>query len=201
MKTTLLLSFILFLGACATMNKSECINANWKIIGIQDGSNGKLSAYLGEHQSACSEYNITPDLELYMQGHEIGVKQYCTEINGYNLGENGGSYNGVCPQALEERFLIAYNHGYENYKLNYQIQELEYSISSAIREIDELKEEVSELENNLISDSTTKEQREDLLKQIKQCNETIKQLEYDIGYHHHLKEEIEEILFTHNQSH
>jgi len=183
------------------MNKEECINANWKIIGLQDGSRGKLAAYVGEHQSACSEYNITPNLELYMQGHELGVRQYCTVTNGYNLGKSGSSYNGVCPQSLEAKFLVAYNHGYENYQLNRQIQVLENSISSATREIDDLKTEVSELENKLISDGISKEQRESLLNNIKLCNESIRKLEFEIDHHHHLKEEIVETLFIHNQSH
>jgi uncharacterized protein DUF2799 len=201
MKTTLLLSLILLLNACATMNEAECINADWKIIGIQDGSKGKLPAYIGEHQSACSQYNVTPILETYMEGHRIGVQQYCTDINGYNLGENGSTYNGVCPANLEENFLIAYNHGYEHYILNNQIEDVISSISNAEYEIDNIKNEVSELEEKLISDDTSKEQREILLQEIKEHQEIIRQLETEIEHHLYLKSEVEEKLFIHNQNH
>ena len=34
------------LSGCASLSKSECLNANWEDIGIRDGANGQSEEYL-----------------------------------------------------------------------------------------------------------------------------------------------------------
>lgn len=165
------------LNGCATMNEAGCRNADWKIIGMEDGSEGRLPAYLGEHRSACSRYNIKPDLNIYLTGHEIGVRQYCTEANGYNVGKNGDKYNGVCPSSLEADFLETYEYGHEHYLLQSEIDSLESSIRYNKGEIEELEEEISKLEAQIISNQTTEVQRVTLLETVKKSQTEIGGLE------------------------
>lgn len=191
----------LCLSGCATMNQSECLNADWQLIGMEDGAEGRLPAYLGEHRTACATYNVTPDLTTYMQGHNIGVKQYCTVANGFNVGSRGVDYNGVCPANLETVFLPAYEHGYDHYLWNKEIEDAESSIHYKSIEIDDLKEEIADLEKQIISNDTSEAQRASFLERVKQCQTEIGYLEAEIATHHEDKIILSERLSQHNLQH
>jgi uncharacterized protein DUF2799 len=180
-KIIFIFTIFICLTGCATMNQSECNNADWQIIGMEDGAKGHLPSYLGEHRTACAEYNISPDLEAYTQGHHIGVKQYCTAKNGFNVGNKGNHYNSVCPSELEAAFLPAYQHGYDHYLLNKNIEDVESSIRYESNDIQDLKEEIVELEKLIISDGTSETQRAELLKRVKECQINIGYLEANIS--------------------
>ena len=179
-KLFFLLTIILFLSGCATMNKSECLSADWKIIGMEDGAEGRLTSYLGEHRSACAPYNVTPSLNTYLVGHRAGIQQYCTPSNGYNVGEQGKKYQGVCPSELEGPFLQAYEHGYEHYALKSELYDIESSIRYKHNKIHNLIEEISQLEKQIISDQTNEARRRELLENVKNCQSQISYLETDI---------------------
>ncbi len=182
MNNKILILFIntFFMGGCATMNKSECENADWRTVGMENGADGHLPAYLGKHRTACATYDVTPDLDKYMEGHNIGVKQYCTAANGFNVGNDGDHYNGVCPSGLEAAFLPAYEHGYDHYLLNKKISDTESSIRYKSNDIDELMNEIAELEKQIISDDTSEAQRADLLERVKQKQNQIGSLDAEI---------------------
>ena len=183
------------------MNQAECLNADWRLIGMEDGAEGHLPSYLGEHRSACAYYDVTPNLDAYMSGHKVGVKQYCTAQNGFNEGKHGDSYNGVCPRSLEIAFLPAYEHGYEHYSLSKEIRDAESSIRYRNNDIDELKEEIEELEKNIIKDGTTAEQRASWLKRIKDCQTEIGYLKAQITQYHDGIVILNERLHQHNLHH
>ena len=183
------------------MNQAECLSANWRVIGMEDGAAGHLPAYLGEHRSACASYGVTPDLDTYMDGHRIGVKQYCTAANGFNEGQRGDAYNGVCPGNLEAVFLPAYEHGYEHYSLNKEISDAESAIRYKHNDIDDLREEITELEKQIISDGATEAQRASWLERVKQCQTEIGYLEAKIAEHYEDKVILKERLNQHNLHH
>jgi hypothetical protein len=192
---------VFYLSGCATMNQAECLSADWRVIGMEDGSNGHLPSYLGEHRTACATYGVSPDLDSYMDGHRIGVKQYCTAQNGFNEGQRGDSYNGVCPANLEIAFLPAYEHGYEHYLINKEIRSAESSIRYKNNDIEDLKEEIAELEKQIISDGTTSEQRASWLERVKQCQTEIGHLEAEIAQLYDDKLILNERLNQHNLHH
>jgi len=192
---------ILFLNDCATMNQSECLNADWRVIGMEDGAAGHLPAYLGEHRTACATYSVFPNLDTYMQGHNMGVKQYCTAANGFKEGQQGDSYNGVCPSNLEPAFLPAYEHGYEHYLLNKEIRDAESSIRYKNNDIDDLREEIVDLERQIISSTTTEAQRARFPEQVKQCQTEIGYLKAKIDEDYKNKILLKEELNRHNLHH
>ena len=118
-----ILKYILLLGSvapgvsgCSTMNKSECLTANWKNIGYGDGAKGYSVTRLSQHTSACAEHGITPDLNAYNAGRDEGLFQYCIPSRGYYKGLAGSSYNGVCIKHDEKAYLEAHSYGYNIYK-------------------------------------------------------------------------------------
>lgn len=58
----LIVAILSGLSACASMSKDECLNANWKTIGYEDGSLGRPETTIQAHRKACAKINVTPDL-------------------------------------------------------------------------------------------------------------------------------------------
>ena len=200
-KILFIFCLILSLSGCATMNQSECLSANWRVIGMEDGAEGHLPAYLGEHRTACATYGVAPDLDTYMVGRRIGVTQYCTAANGFNEGQRGDTYNGVCPTSLEADFLPAYEHGHDHYLLDHEISDAESAIRYRNNDIRELREEVADLEAKIISSSTSEAQRASLLEQVRQCHIEIGYLEAEIAEYYDHKIILKEQLNQHNLHH
>ena len=106
--------------------------------------------------------------------------EYCQPGRGFNVGTNGGRYNGVCSAELEPDFLEAYNAGYHLYTLRSNVNRATSAINSKQYEIDQIKEDMRLKEAALISDETTTEERVLLLVDLKDLSERIGQLEAEI---------------------
>ncbi len=106
---------------CATLSKEECLQGDWKSIGYRDGSHGYDLTRLEQHQKACTDYHVTPDINAYQAGRDEGLLVYCTPSNGFNLGEQVKDYNNICPPYLESAFLEQYEQGLQAaYRFNEQ---------------------------------------------------------------------------------
>ncbi|WP_163831593.1 DUF2799 domain-containing protein [Spartinivicinus ruber] len=119
---------ILGLTGCATLTREECLVANWRTIGYEDGAKGRLPSFVAEHRKACAEHGVVPELSTYQQGREEGVRHYCRPANGYYLGRHGYSYTGVCSAEEEPEFLRALRQGQHVYETEQRIRELEQEI-------------------------------------------------------------------------
>jgi hypothetical protein len=102
---------LLVLGGCASLSENECLTADWESIGYLDGSKGYNEGRIGDHAEACAKVGIAPDRKLYEEGRGRGLEVFCTGRNGLRIGEQGGSYAGVCPADLEPEFLRGYTIG------------------------------------------------------------------------------------------
>ena len=136
-----LFSMALALGAlsgCASLSKSECLNANWEDIGVRDGANGQPEEYLIQHSTACAKVNVAPDRGAWLHGRDKGLERYCLPHRMYNIGEYGGAFDaGICRNFDQERLVDAYQKGRD---VNRR--------ASALSEIDaELRDIRTKLEN------------------------------------------------------
>lgn len=170
----------LFLGGCATMNASECRNADWELIGFEDGAEGRIASYLGNHRKACAQYDITPDLSAYMKGHANGVRQYCTEANGFLEGMNGKHYQGVCPPDMVEAFLDGYTIGRKLHDVSSEIESLKSDMRREKREIDALKDKIKIWEEALVKEAQDEGERRRLLSDINESQRKIGHFERKI---------------------
>jgi hypothetical protein len=94
---------------CATLSKEECLQGDWRGIGYRDAINGYGLTWLEQHQKACADYDVTPDLNAYRTGHDEGLVIYCTPENGFKVGQAGRYYqDGICPAHLANAFLDQY---------------------------------------------------------------------------------------------
>lgn len=122
------LAAVLLLAGCATMDKSECVNANWYAIGLEDGARGASVERLGAHRRACAEFNVSPDAERYVAGHREGLKSFCTYERGYAAGRAGSAYSGVCPPEMRRDFLAGYERGKELHGLHRRLDQVNADI-------------------------------------------------------------------------
>lgn len=107
-KSLLFTAFIIgaTITGCATTQSSfqtsDCQTADWKQIGITDGTHGHNAQRILSHQKTCQKSGVTPNIALWEEGRQIGLKNYCTKANAYDLGRHGYTLTGVCEDNLDE---------------------------------------------------------------------------------------------------
>ena len=175
-----MLAMLAVLQGCATLDKDECMLADWRLIGYQDGVAGKSATVVGKYRKDCAKHAVVPDLDAYRAGREEGLQQYCTTDNGYRLGNAGRALPAMCPTALAGAFRDAYNVGRELYLVRSAVNKTHAGIKSR-------KQTLSNLENNraqklaaLISDGLKTDQRVMILYDINELQQDMDSVEDEI---------------------
>jgi hypothetical protein len=168
------------LSGCATMSGDECMTSDWSAIGYEDGARGYTTDRLANRRKACAKHGVTPDFAAYQSGRDQGLVEYCQPSRGFNVGSNGGRYNGVCSVNLEADFLDAYNAGHHLYSLRSRVNRANSSIKSKEHELDEIEDALLQNGLDIIATETTQEERILLLADMKDMAERTGQLEAEI---------------------
>lgn len=171
---------VIGLAGCATMSGDECATSDWTAVGYEDGSRGYTSERFGKHRKACAKHGITADFEAYQQGRSQGLVEFCQPGRGFNLGVNGGQYNGVCSVELEADFLDAYRVGQQLYTLRSKVSSANTQIHNKKHELEDIEDQITHNEALLIGDQTTTEDRVLLLADLKRLSERTGELEIEI---------------------
>ena len=158
---------VLVLAGCAGMNEGECLTADWQMIGFEDGSVGRSQSNIGEYRKACADHGITPSLAQYRQGYAEGIRNYCTQSNGFDQGRRGATYRGICPHDMEADFVEAYGLGRNYYVLSSAVSSLNSRINSGNNRIERLEASIAQNVLTVASDETTTEARIALVLKIK----------------------------------
>lgn len=139
---------VLASSGCATLSKGECLTANWRLLGKNDGANGYQRARLYQHRKACAQYGVWPDAEAYYAGRREGLERYCTARTGFREGRAGHEYQGVCPLPSENAFLEAYRKG--------------KVIHDVAKDIEDTENKIDSLEERLSDENTSDSARDDI---------------------------------------
>lgn len=177
-KCVALLLLTLFISSCATMSKDECKQADWYLKGVDDATQGFALDRVIEHGKACARVNIVPDMKDYREGHGKGARLYCVPEKGYSEGRNGAAYNGICPAALEGRFLRAYNDGQELFAIQYRIDAIRSQISNNSSQVNNRYNNIAQLRREIVKSNDEKDRRYKMRLIIDMENE-IRNLEQD----------------------
>lgn len=174
-------------GGCATMDKDECLVADWRLIGFQDGVQGKSAAAVGTYRKDCAGYHVVPDLDAYQAGRREGLQQYCVPANGFRLGDAGRAYNAVCPAATERAFRGAYNTGRDIYLARSRVNSTQSQIQQKQQAIQSLEADRQDRLTGMVGRGVSSEQRVQMLydvtsieKDIHAANADIAALERDL---------------------
>lgn len=97
------------------MNKNECLVADWQAIGHLQGANGGGVSKFDAYQKACAKHNIRADFNAFKQGHNQGVKSYCTFEQGLISGKNGEPTTRLCSYKKFPEFTEGYASGIRQY--------------------------------------------------------------------------------------
>ena len=171
MNNTALIGFVcVLLSGCASMDRNQCVNANWYAIGLEDGARGQPLERLGTHRRACAEHGVAPNAERYVAGRNEGLKSFCTYERGYSEGRAGRSNAGACPAPLAAGFQSGYQRGRELYEVHRSLDELHKQIA---RSKNLLKEGIP----NPRQRAAEVERLEDLTRESEQLEATIARLE------------------------
>lgn len=152
-------SITLLVSSCANMNKSDCLTADWQLIGFEDGSFGKNETQIAQHREECAEHGVTPNLATYRKGHFEGSKNFCTKSNGFAQGRQGKNYNRSCPQQYEEAFLTGFTDGQSLYALKKILRQDTQRLENTYSEIESLDRKIVKKSDLMIADGLSRQQR------------------------------------------
>ena len=183
-----MLVFLALLQGCATLDKDECMLADWHLIGYQDGVAGKSAAVVGEYREDCAKHAVVPDLDAYRAGRVEGLQQYCKVDNGYRLGNAGRGFASVCPRALADDFRDAYNAGRELYLARAVVSKTHSRINNQKQSLSNLEDNRAEKLAALIADGLKADQRvmiiyelNELQQEMDSVEDELVELEHDLA--------------------
>ena len=112
---SLLGALVLSVSGCVTtqpLTQQQCQSSNWQDVGYADGLEGRSGAYFGHYTNSCASLgSTTPNRIQWEQGRQMGLKKYCTQLNAYQVGRAGYSWQPVCPLDGIEKLEEAYSQG------------------------------------------------------------------------------------------
>jgi hypothetical protein len=119
LRTASSVALLVLAAGCASLDRNECLNADWYAIGLEDGARGRAVERLGDHRRACAKHNVAPDTQRYVAGYE----------RGFSEGRSGHTYAAGCPQPQGAQFLAGYQRGRELHELHRRLDEVEKDIA------------------------------------------------------------------------
>ena len=179
----------LILGGCSKMmNENQCVVADWRTIGYEDGNMGRSEQWLSKRREICAEYGVSPDLDAYLYGRNEGLQTYCQPRRGFDLGNRGVRYENVCPSNLEAAFVNAYQDGLGLRDRQIHVNEIDRALSSAQAQLKSLQDQITADTLSLATTEMTNQERIDVALAIKkkaeksgELKERIPQLAAELG--------------------
>ncbi|MEZ5541798.1 MAG: DUF2799 domain-containing protein [Pseudomonadota bacterium] len=171
---------MLVLQGCATLDRDECRVADWRLIGYQDGVQGKPAGIIGTYREDCAKHGVVPDLDDWQAGRAQGLREYCTASTAFRLGRAGSAYPAVCPEAERADLQPAYDEGRAIYLARSQVKDTRAQIERRGHQIDHLQDDKRHKLTELVQDGVTKERRVLLLYEIHEIDEQIGSLSVEL---------------------
>ena len=98
-----------------------------KSMGFDQGRRG-LVKLTEEIRKTCVTSSKTVDLEKYEIGFNMGWSEYCTPLNGFDIGRRGDIYKSFCPVDKEDLFHEKFLIGKQVYEKKDRVSDIESKI-------------------------------------------------------------------------
>lgn len=171
MKAGLWIITVSLLSGCATLSKEECLNADWFLIGFEDGNAGRAVGTISSHRKACAKADVIPNFAEYERGHVKGIGRYCTAETGFKLGNSGGSYNSACTGVGDGGFLSAFHAGKDRFDQRQQLNALATLLTDYASRQTEIADEIAHYTAEIISEASTAEDRAHYVQVLKNLHD------------------------------
>ena len=168
---SIFLASLAVLAGCASMSADECLTADWRAIGYEDGAGGQGPEAFGDRRRACAEHGVTAGFEAYNAGRAEGLTYFCRPRNGYSLGTRGRRYSGVCPKELEPAFLAAHADGLGLYERESDLKRLRKGLRRLEARSEEVDRLLAEKTAGLLAPDLPVEERAALVDEVRKLTE------------------------------
>jgi hypothetical protein len=111
----------------------SCRNLDWYETGRSTGNTGSTLSKLDSWKERCNSTPHPVNDDLFVNGYEAGLVEYCSATVGFEAGRNGLAYEDVCPKYLEMKFLTHYELGRRVRSLESENMDLESRIDNLTR--------------------------------------------------------------------
>lgn len=150
----------MWLGSCATMSGDQCLAGAWGEVGLADGRAGYGPGRLQSHAEACAKVGVAPDEAVYFAAREEGLRSYCVPANGFHVGRQGSTYEGVCPASVEGPFLAAYRDGQLLGSAERAVSDAASRVSSSAARAEELDDKIAAKRRECRDENLTEAERQ-----------------------------------------
>lgn len=159
-------------AGCAGMSKEECLYADWRAIGYEDGAAGRPVSAVSSRRARCAnKAGITVDMVSYQAGRSEGLRVYCRPSRAFSEGSRGAYYHGVCTGPEEFEFTTAYQAGHQLFSLRQTVAGISADIQRAHNDINRIEHDITHTQGALISPGVPVAERVQLLADLKNLSE------------------------------
>lgn len=163
---------ILLLSGCAGMSKDECLYADWRAIGYEDGAAGRPVSAVSNRRAVCArKAGVTVDMASYTAGRSQGLELYCQPSRAFAVGSGGGTYYGVCAGPDEAGFITAYQSGRQLFVLEQAVAGIANEIRRAHADLNNVEHRIADAQAGLIAPKVPPEERIQYLADLKAFSE------------------------------
>lgn len=167
------------LVSCQTISEDDCLTGAWSEFGYEDGLNGRSSDRISDYAKRCQEFGVKPDMNVYLDGYNLGIRKYCTYERGYARGEKGESYNQNCSGPLATDFALGYDEGRAVFEIYEEHKKL-------IARYEDILEDLDYVQSTLNDPTISDDERDRLLRKERRLKRDADDLRIDIRAHERL---------------
>lgn len=171
---SVILMLTLGLSGCATLDRENCLSADWQLIGFNDAVAGREARRLEQHRDACKEYGVVPQIDQYLLGYDRGIPRYCTAINGYTAARDGKTLNPVCNGGPGPVFMRGFELGSVAYKQVVLLSDAERRLSALRTDQRADVRDLNDKRQLLVADGVASATRSFLLHELEELQHNIR---------------------------
>ncbi len=167
MKNFVIAGLFLFSVQAFAISADKCQSTDWFSVGRDTGAKGKSTEKITKTHASCQKKGVDISLDQYQKGWQMGISQYCSHDNAFNLGFKKKRPSKNCPIDLKQDFDQFYAWGKEAYGLEKEIKVKERKLKRKVKDLNNVSKKKKKLEKEV----------EDLEEKTKSLNEKVNGIE------------------------
>lgn len=147
--TSLTVFSLIFSFQAFAISADKCQSTDWFAVGRDSGVKGQPSDKIMSTHMACQKKGVDISLEQYQKGWQMGISEYCSPDNAFNLGFRKKSTSKYCPIDMKADFDQFYAWGKEAFGLEKQVKKKESQLKSKVKALNSATKKKESLEKQV----------------------------------------------------